>query len=48
MPGNEQLVELVQARYWEGKTADSKAHNAALRALRHPAVSRRLLELARV
>lgn len=32
----------VVLRYWYGQKADHKAHQAALRALRHPAVSRGL------
>lgn len=40
--------EALRGRYWMEEAVDNKAHNAALRVLRHPAVSRRLLELARV
>lgn len=34
--------EAVRGRYWRGQVVDNKAHNAALRALRHPRISARL------
>lgn len=42
LPGN--LREAVTGRYWRGEVVDKKAHNAALRKLRHPKISKRLLE----
>ena len=36
------LREAIQGKYWRQETVSTKAHNAAIRALRHPKVSRHL------
>ena len=36
------LQEAIRGKYWRQETVSTKAHNAAIRALRHPRVSRHL------